>query len=123
MLDLLTKADMILDVCGRTVPPPGFKFVDLPYFIPLKATFSPDGPTPFQIRVKNNALTEFRCRGIVFECNTPVRVKWPNGRYLSQGPSWPNSAGSPVGTGGNMIALNQEIPVASGANITVEVSN
>jgi hypothetical protein len=123
VLELLENADKILDACGRTVPPPGYKFVDLPYYIPLKATFTPGGPTPFQIRVKNNATTQFLCRGIIFECTAPIRVKWPTGRYLSQGPSWPNSAGSPIGSGGNMIALNNEVPVESGANITVEVSS
>lgn len=123
MLELLEAADYVLDKCGRPQPPPGYRFVDLPYFIPLKATFTPGGPTPFQIRGKNNSLTEFRVRGIVFECNVPIRVKWPNGRYLSQGPSFLNSAGSPIGTGGSMLALNEEVVLASGANLTVEVSS
>ncbi len=37
-LELLTQADMVLNVCGRPVPPPGYKFVDLPRFIPFHHT-------------------------------------------------------------------------------------
>jgi hypothetical protein len=122
MFEGIRQADIVLDACGREIAPPGYKFVDLPYYIPLKATFTPASAVPFQIRAKNNALTEFRCRGIIFECSAPVRVRWPNGRYLSQNPSWPNSAGSPIGSGDNLIALNVDVDIPSGANITVEVS-
>jgi len=122
MFEGLRQADAVLDACGREVAPPGYKFVDLPYVIPQKATFTSGGPTPFQIRVKNNGLTAFRCKGIVIDCILPIRIKWPSGRYLAQGPSWPGSAGSPIGAGGNLIALNEEVEIESGANIVIEVS-
>ena len=37
-LELLTQADYVLNACGRPVPPPGFKFVDLPRIIPFHHT-------------------------------------------------------------------------------------
>ena len=37
-LELLTQADYVLNNCGRPVPPPGFKFVDLPRIIPFHHT-------------------------------------------------------------------------------------
>ena len=37
-LELLTQADYVLNTCGRPVPPPGFKFVDLPRIIPFHHT-------------------------------------------------------------------------------------
>ncbi len=37
-LELLSQADMVLNACGRPVPPPGFKFVDLPRIIPFHHT-------------------------------------------------------------------------------------
>jgi hypothetical protein len=37
-LELLTQADMVLNACGRPVPPPGYKFVDLPRIIPFHHT-------------------------------------------------------------------------------------
>lgn len=122
MFEGLRQADIVLDACGREVAPPGYKFVDISYIIPMKATFTSGGPTPFQIRVKNNGLTVFRCMGIVVDCILPIRIKWPTGRYLAQGPSWPGGVGSPFGAGGNLIALDKAVEVNSGANIVVEVS-
>jgi hypothetical protein len=37
-LELLTQADMVLDNCGRPVPPKGYRFVDLPRIIPFHST-------------------------------------------------------------------------------------
>jgi hypothetical protein len=107
------------------VAPPGYKYVDLPAFIPLRSTFSPGTSTPFQVRVKNNYQTQFICRGVIIQSNHPIRIKWPDGRYLEQGPSHAGSSGvtgNPLGVGGNMIALScAEKEIESGANITVEI--
>jgi hypothetical protein len=125
LADELVLADKVLDSCGRLVAPPGYKYVDLPAFIPVRATFSAASSTPFQIRVKNNYQTQFICRGIIVQSNRPVRIKWPDGRYLEQGPSIGGAsgvAGNPLGTGGNMLALTAaEKEIESGANITIEV--
>ena len=47
-LELLTQADLVLNACGRPVPPPGFKFVDLPRIIPFhhtpQGTLTPGAP-------------------------------------------------------------------------------
>ena len=51
MADELVLADKVLDACGRMVAPPGYKYVDLPAFIPVRASFSAACSTPFQIRV------------------------------------------------------------------------
>lgn len=37
-LELLERADYVLNACGRPVPPPGYKFVDLPRIIPFHQT-------------------------------------------------------------------------------------
>jgi hypothetical protein len=123
--DELVLADKVLDSCGRMVAPPGYKYVDLPAFIPVRATFSAASSTPFQIRVKNNYQTQFICRGVIIQSNRPIRVRWPDGRYLSQEPSIAGVtgiSGNPLGTGGNMLALTcAEKELESGANITIEV--
>lgn len=125
MADELVLADKVLDACGRMVAPPGYKYVDLPAFIPVRATFAAASTTPFQIRVKNNYQTQFICRGIIVQSNRPIRVKWPDGRYLDQAPSFAGGvSGSPLGIGGNMLALScAEKEIESGANITIEVSS
>jgi hypothetical protein len=61
-LELLTQADLVLNKCGRAVPPPGFKFVDLPRIIPFHHT--PQGavvPTvPFFYGLPDSPVTEFQ---------------------------------------------------------------
>ena len=107
------------------VAPPGYRYVDLPAYIPVRATFDAASKTPFQIRVKNNYQTQFICRGVIVQSNRPVRIKWPDGRYMEQGPSIAGVsgvAGNPLGTGGNMLTLTAaEKEIESGANITIEV--
>lgn len=126
MADELVLADKVLDSCGRMVAPPGYKYVDLPAFIPVRSTFPAASSTPFQIRVKNNYQTQFLCRGVIVKSNRSIRIKWPDGRYLEQGPSFSGSSGvsgNPLGVGGNMLALScAEKEIESGANITIEVS-
>ena len=36
--ELLSQADLVLNACGRQVPPPGYKFVDLPKILPFQHT-------------------------------------------------------------------------------------
>lgn len=63
--ELLTEADYVLDACGREVPPPGYRFVDLPRVIPfhsaVRATLgtgtlcgSMSGPSVFPEEVTAN---------------------------------------------------------------------
>lgn len=124
MLKVLRKADLVLNACGRPIPPAGFKYIDLPYSIPVKATFSPAGSpnAPFQIEVKNNALTQFICKGIIFGSTQQIRIKWPGGHFFSQNPSHVDADGSPIGAGANMLALDEPVLIESGANIAIEVT-
>lgn len=226
--ELLTEADYVLDACGREVPPEGYRFVDLPRFIPFHVTVSGVGGTgqfvpvtdglvfqglvfevvinvlatffnqpfslsvsgstitvqlavtagavtttwgalqaalaadpaasalvvttlfagtnpahiavaftktilgtftttlPTQERVANNAKTLFLVEGIVFDVdNFNVRVKWPSGRFLAQnisGVVQESGACFPAGLGGNLVTLDEPVPIESGAVITVEIS-
>lgn len=122
MYELLTEAAKVLDECGREVAPEGYEYVDIPAFLPTRSTFQPGGPTPFAVRLRNNYKTQFIVVGIIFECNYPVRVKWPNGRYLSQSPSFDLSEGSPIGAGANMIALAADVAIEAQQTITIEIS-
>ncbi len=126
-LELLKEADYVLDACGRSIPPAGFKFVDLPRIIPYRSSTSVGegvpGGQPAAGRLSNNSNTLFLVRGIVLDSSGPnVRIKWPNGRYWNQNPGQISAGGFPNGSGGNMIALNQEQPIERGARITIEQS-
>jgi hypothetical protein len=71
VIELLKEADMILNLCGRPTPPPGFRFVDLPRVIPFYANVSFPPQTPFQGRVANDANAVFLCRGIGISTTAP----------------------------------------------------
>lgn len=123
--ELLTQADFVLNSCGRPVPPPGLRHIDLSYIIPYQgsvAAGSVAGPT--QGRVANNERTVFFCKGVVMQNDTKVKIKWPNGRFLTQNPLPVNASpfGAPAGRGGNMYTLNEPIAVDAGGRIGVEVS-
>lgn len=84
---------------------------------------------PAQDRVENASNTLFLCRGIMLQTDPlSVRVKWPTGRYWNQFPSNnPNAtagagANFPQGTGGNLYALNEEVPIERGGKVAVEMS-
>ena len=99
---------------------------------PFNLTGGSDGyPTnavlPFQNFVENNSNTLFICKGIMLQTDpVQIRIKWPNGRYWNQFPSGNPllSAGAcfPQGTGGNLFALDEEVPIPAGGKVTVEMS-
>jgi hypothetical protein len=134
-LEMLREADMVLNACGRPTPPPGAKFLDLPYVIPFQVVYDSTAeaplPSPFASRVQNITNTLFLVRAISIRGgHINFRIKWPNGRYLNQTPSGPRGvlAGGtadiafPHGTGANMLALKDEQPIEKGGRITVEAS-
>lgn len=133
--ELLKEADLILDSCGRPMPPPGFKFVDLPRIINFTTVvpgFGEAGETgpATQFRVTNNANTLFLCKGVSVSASDLLalnyRLKWPNGRFFSQNPFFTvqPTVGAVVdatvnGAAGNMLALNVEQPIEKGARIAL----
>ena len=138
-LELLTQAEYVLNACGRPVPPPGFKFVDLPRIIPFQSQYTRQGGNPegeinlvgtgpTQNRVENTANTLFICKGIVLSTDpVSVRIKWPSGRFWNQFPSGdPNVSFAatvfPQGTGGNMYALDEPQAIERGGKIAIETS-
>jgi hypothetical protein len=126
MIELLREADMVLNACGRPTPPPGYRWVDLFYIIPFFQNTSITGTpaTPYQARVSNNADTVFVCKGISYggALNAPsIRVRWPDGTYLSQMPSVASGI-YPTGNGPNLLAMNQERHISPGDRISVELS-
>ena len=98
-LELLREADMVLNACGRFVPPPGFTFVDLPRALGFQATATnfEGSPvvTPFQNRIQNTANTLFICEGLTITGldagELRFRIKWPSGRFLAQSVSGDNA--------------------------------
>ena len=126
MIELLREADMVLNACGRPTPPPGYRWVDLFSIIPFYAntTFQGTPTTPYQSRVSNNADTVFICKGISYggaDGAPAIRVRWPDGTYLSQFPS--TAAGIyPTGNGTSLLAMNQERHIKPGDRISVELS-
>ena len=126
MIELLRQADMVLNACGRPTPPPGYRWVDLFRIIPFYAntTFSGTPTTPYQSRVSNNGDTVFVCKGISYggaNGAPQIRVRWPDGTYLSQFPSTPRNT-YPTGNGTSLLAMNQERLIKPGDRISVELS-
>jgi hypothetical protein len=81
------------------------------------------GPT--QNRVENTGNTLFICKGIMLHTDpVSIRIKWPNGRYWNQFPSPAqiSTTSFPQGTGGNLYALDEPMPIEKGGKITIEVS-
>lgn len=127
-IEALSEADYILNSCARRIAPDGSRAVDLPYSACFHSSqFATVAPiTPTQGRLANNSKAIFVIRGVVIQSPVGVRIRWPNGRYLQQGPTWagavPNALGNPAGTGGNMIALDSEVIMDRGSKLTVEMS-
>lgn len=127
-IEALTEADYILNACGRRIAPDGARAVDLPYSATFHSSqFATVPPaTPTQGRLANNSKATFVIRGVVIQSPLGVRIRWPNGRYLQQGPTWagavPNALGNPAGTGGNLLALDSEVIMERGSKISVEMS-
>jgi hypothetical protein len=123
-LAILQEADYVLTPCGRPVPPDGFAFVDLPRVIPFffNTTMGTPG-TPFNRGVANTSNTVFLCRGIVLDSGFRVRLKWPTGRFLSQSMEFSfGEEASPMSTGGQMLALTEEMPLDPDARVSVQLS-
>jgi len=133
-LELLREADMVLNACGRPVPPPGFTFVDLPralgFFGEMITAEGLPAPAPFQNRIQNTANTLFICEGVSVGPNEnggqlQFRIKWPSGRFLEQNLSGDDSSSglcAPTGVGAAQIALDAPEPIEAGGRITIEVS-
>lgn len=125
----LDNRDLIVDSCGRLVPPKGHVFVDLVRIIPLSTTQPGQGegglpPSSYTVRVNNNSNSLFICTGLMREGSVSHRIKWPNGRYFSQKFSQPegNSGRNfPGGIAGNGFALDVPQHVGKGQRITVEI--
>ena len=116
---------MVLNVCGRPTPPPGYRFVDLPRIIPffLNLTNIQAGTPPTQGRIANTADTVFICRGVGVPkgVGPNFRIRWPDGRFLSQNPGGPGNI-YPLGVGGNLLAMDQERAIQPDERISIEVS-
>lgn len=123
MLELLREADMILNACGRAVPPPGYRFVDLPRVIPFWQDLAVPPETSFQARIANTSDTIFVCRGVAIDTSCFVRLRWPDGKFLNQLPSTGNGSNSfPMGQASSMLALDQERILQPDSRISVEFS-
>jgi hypothetical protein len=92
----------------------------VPFLVPPEAT---------QPRIENLSQTLFLTRGIMLQSDPmSVRLKWPSGRYWNQfrsnNPTATFQAGSnfPQGTGGNLYALDEEMPIERGGRVAVEIS-
>lgn len=122
---MLRQADYVLNDCGRPIPPPGYRFVDLFRVIPFHFdTVATAGPaTPFNRGFTNNADTIFIARGVTINSNFQVRLRWPSGRFLSQAAMWYNALqASPMGTAGTMLALEAEEVIQPDAHLTVQIA-
>jgi hypothetical protein len=122
-LQRLTEADYVLDACGRPVPPKGYRFVDLPYVIPFHFDDVVPVPLPTNSGIFNSARVVFLCRGIVVRSDFRWRIKWPSGRFLSQGMEFDAiEQASPQGVGSSLIAFSSEIPIGPDQRITVQLN-
>lgn len=124
-IELLRQADMVLNSCGRPVPPAGYRFVDLPRVLPYFQQLTTPPSPPFQGRLSNAADTRFLVRGVAVQTTLALRIRWPDGHFLSQNPSTvfnPIDSSYPMGLGGNMLAFPTERVLDPGARISIEAS-
>jgi hypothetical protein len=111
-----------LAVAKSTTPtlPAQFLTAVLSFFVPPQAT---------QPRIENLSQTLFLTWGIMLQTDPiSVRLKWPSGRYWNQFPSnnptatFQAGSNLPQGTGGNLYALDEEMPIERGGRVAVEIS-
>jgi len=122
MVELLREADMVLNSCGRLVPPAGYRYIDLPRVMNFFLFPATGAATPYQQRISNDADTVFICKGVGIGVGTPpIRIRWPDGRFLSQFP-FQGGNDSPGGIGANLLALPQERAIDPGGRVSVEFS-
>jgi len=118
-LELLREADMTLNACGRPTPPPGYRFVDLPYALPF--SFTATTTTPSQARIANIRDTVFLIRGISSKAGCPMRIRWPDGTFFNQLPSTNfGDDAFPFGFGPNMLSFPNERAIDPGEHISFE---
>lgn len=123
MFELLKQADSVLDSCGRRVPPVGYQYVDLPGCISIAAISS--SSVAVTRRVSNSSKTQFVVMGIgALPGPGRYRVRWPNGRFWQQNPTFNPAifSNSPTGVGNVMYALENPVVIDPGAVIAVEIS-
>lgn len=118
MLELLTQADMVLNACGRPIPPAGYRWVDLPRIIPYQRVLAA-GVGQTVSRVQNIANTVFLCRGVAINtASAAYQIRWPNGRVLEAA-----LARNPVGTSQIMKALLPEVPLDPQGQISITLNS
>lgn len=118
MLELLKEADMVLSKCGRPVPPPGYRWVDLPRIIPHQVTLATATGSNVS-RVQNIANTVFLCRGLAVDTiSAAYRIRWPNGRVMES-----HVARNPIGVGQIMKALEPEVTLDPQGQIQIELNS
>jgi hypothetical protein len=121
-IQILKDADMVLSPCGRPEPPPGYRWVDLPYCLTFQATITPGfSPATILSKIENKARVPFLCRGISFSQSGPAlpfRI-WFNGRNLEQTVSAANFAQS----GAGLRTLMPEIRVGPMQKIGIELGS
>jgi hypothetical protein len=123
---LLTQADYVLNACGRAIPPPGYRFIDLPYIIPFHFDTNQGqvGPaTPFNRTISNASPALFLCKGIILRSDFQVRLKWPTGRFLSYSIEFnAGQEASPQGTGSTMFCFDTLMPIDPDGRVSVQIS-
>jgi hypothetical protein len=125
-IQLLKQADMVLSPCGRPLPPPGYRWVDLPYCLTWvyqqPQVLAADTQTSAS-RIENKTRVPFFCRGVSIRgagmgaANVAFRIWWPNGRNLEQQVSGANFAQSGAGS----RTLMPEERIDPTGKITIEV--
>lgn len=120
MLELLTQADMVLNACGRPLPPPGYRWVDLPRIIPFQVVLAANVPQLVS-RIQNIGNTVFLCRAVSITSSTGAmayQIRWPNGRVLEAA-----VALNPIGTGQIMKALLPEVPLEPQGQVSITLNS
>lgn len=117
MTPLIKQADYVLSSCGRPIPPPCFRWVDLPYQMSYIQVGLAGGTGVNAARVENKGKVPFMCRGVsILGTAIPFRIWWPDGRNLEQILSVANFTGA----GAGMRTLQPEVQIEPGGKIIIE---
>ena len=124
-IQLLKQADMVLSPCGRPLPPPGYRWIDLPYCLTWvyqqPQTLAMSTQTSAS-RIENKSRVPFFSRGVsvigagMGAGAVAFRIWWPNGRNLEQLVSGANFAQS----GAGLRTLMPEERVDPTGKVTIE---
>ena len=113
-IQLLRQADYVLSACGRPIPPPGARWIDLPHVMTYRIQ---NAATVVASRIENKARVPFICRGVSVNGTVdPFRIWWANGRNLEQ----LVSVGNFVGRGAGLRTLQPEVAIDPGGKIIIE---